>query len=227
MHPLDGAYERVSRAGKHLIDLKHGIDIVRQQKLDGVVVKTQRIRLRPPVGEKWAAFRVIEVPPSHQPLRLGVLVGEIIYNLRAALDYLVYELARFNTKNIVNGTQFLIEDCPNVFLRKAKCCLKGLTKGQVAAIKRLQPFSRCEWTKTLASISNPDKHRQLTIIDCPVRVASQISSTEAIIAEQSVNVNDIAAIEIIFRDGMPVVETLEQLKLKVAKTLSDFNSEFK
>jgi len=41
---------------------------------------------------------------------LGILVGEVIYNLRAALDYLIYELAFLDSFKIQEGTQFPIED---------------------------------------------------------------------------------------------------------------------
>ena len=227
MHPLDGANERVSRAGEHLLDLKQRVNHLRKEKFKRIVVNTQRIMLRPPIGNGWATFRVIEIPPSRQPMIISILVGEVIYNLRAALDYLVYELARFDAKQIVENTQFLIEDTPKGFRSHAKRRLNGLNPRHFAAIESLQPFKGCEWTKTLASISNPDKHMRLTFIDCPVRSASQIGSTEALAAEQTVNMDDIAAIEIIFRGGMPVVETLEQLKLKVAETLASFESEFK
>ncbi|MFC1972374.1 hypothetical protein ACFLVE_03105 [Chloroflexota bacterium] len=223
---MDGANERVKRAGEHLLDLKQRVNILRQEKFKRVVIKTQRIRLRPPLGDEWAYVRVIEIPPSHQPMMISILVGEIIYNMRAALDYLVYELACFDTKKIIEKTQFLIEDTPEGFLRHAKRCLNGLNPRHLTAIENLQPFKGCDWTERLRDISNPDKHMRLIMVDCPVRHASQISGAEAVATEQSMNMNDIAAIEIVFRDGMPIIETLEQLKLKVAKTLRDFNSEF-
>jgi hypothetical protein len=50
-------------------------------------------------------------PPNPFPIpeEISIVVGEICYNLRAALDYLVYELARLDSGCIQNGTQFPIE----------------------------------------------------------------------------------------------------------------------
>ena len=49
------------------------------------------------------------------PAMLGILIGETIYNLRAILDYLVYELAILDSGQIQKGTQFPIEDTESEF----------------------------------------------------------------------------------------------------------------
>ena len=48
------------------------------------------------------------------PETFPILVGEIIYNLRAALDYLIFELSLLDSGNEINGSipQFIIEDEP-------------------------------------------------------------------------------------------------------------------
>ncbi|MGA2670852.1 MAG: hypothetical protein ABSF21_05515, partial [Dehalococcoidia bacterium] len=79
----------------------------------------------------------------------------------------------------------------------------------------------------LRDISNPDKHRRITVVDSPIVVGSEVDSTEALLANQSVNVKDIFSFEIIFQDGTPVIETLEQFVFKVIETLDSFKPEFK
>jgi len=221
MHPLDGAIERVVRAREHLSDLKIRVAAIRWDKIRGVTIKKQRVRTPFPPN-KWAYANVVYAGGADfPPPIISILVGEIIYNLRAALDYLVYELACFDAKHIVEDTQFLIEDFEKDFLSHSKRRLKGINSSHIAAIRRLQPFDRCDWTKRLRDISNPDKHMQLTIVDAPISFGPPIGGSEAV-----VDVNQVASVQVIFDDGMPVVETLEQLISQVAKTLRDFDSEF-
>jgi len=234
MNPLNGAYKRVNRASKHLSDLKRGIKVFRQYKIDSISVDYQRIRNH--IKHESIYIRNVRSRPIPVPQEFSILVGEIIYNLRAALDYLVYELACFDSKQEVEGTQFPIENSPETFdtrvrdikgKRRNKKYLKGVSPEHVTAIKRLQPFNGCQWTERLRDISNPDKHRRLTVVDSPIVVGSEVDSAEALLANQSVNVKDIFSFEVIFRDGMPVIETLEQLILKVVETLDSFKPEFK
>ena len=83
------------------------------------------------------------------PHALSILVGEIIYNLRAAIDYLIYELAFVDSKKIQHGTQFPIEDTEGDVMgrcdekRRRGVFLRGLTDQHRAAIKRLQPCDGC------------------------------------------------------------------------------------
>ena len=105
------------------------------------------------------------------PIFLPVIVSDAIYNMRAALDYIVYELARLDSGAVQDGTQFLIEDVKldpehpsRGFDARSKRCLKGLTQAHIAAIEALQPYRGIEWTRTLRDISNPDKHRTLTVL---------------------------------------------------------------
>jgi len=233
MHPLDGAYKRFGRANEHLLDLERRISILLKEDFKRAAKETQFIR--PKRGANPIPFLVFKFPPKLPPAIYSIIVGEIIYNLRAALDYLVYELACFDSKQEVEGTQFPIEDSEKKF--DYRICgievngkgryLKGVSLEHVAAIKRLQPFNGCEWTKRLRVISNPDKHRKLSFIEHSISVAVQITSTDASIIEHPMNMNHIKGFEIVFRDGTPVIETLEQLMLKVRQTLDSFKPEFK
>jgi hypothetical protein len=78
----------------------------------------------------------------------------------------------------------------------------------------------------LREISNPDKHRHLSTIGSPVVYSPPVGSTEAIIAGQPVDMKLGISIQVVFSDGTPVIETLEQLCSQVSETLIDFHSEF-
>jgi hypothetical protein len=144
-------------------------------------------------------------------------------------------LACLDSKQDVKGTQFPIEDSEKKFNNRI-CSVEANGKGEylrgvslehIAAIKRLQPFNGCKWTKRLSAISNPDKHRELSFLERPLSIAVQITATEAPTIEHAINMNNIKGFEIVFRDGTPIIETLEQLILDVTKTLADFKPEFK
>ncbi len=118
-HPLDGAFERVTRAGEHIDDLVRQIkELTRtseQAVLDGLDLQPGTIKLDTvilPLGANILPFDV--------PSRYSILVGETFYNLRAALDYLVYELARRDTGIPQERTQFPITDTPERFFGRAK-----------------------------------------------------------------------------------------------------------
>lgn len=218
MRPFDGAYQRVRRAGIHLTNLNRRANAISQARGNLVIIESKPALDRLPDGTEMPVVSSTMKFPSEietVPPIISLLVGEIIYNLRAALDYLIYDLARLDSGQVVKRTQFPIEDTVDKFERRRNTFLKGVSDEHVAAITKLQPCDGCNWTKTLASISNPDKHRHLTVFRSPVYITPSLGSAEPIIA-----------IYIAFNDGTLVIDTLKQLKLKVAKTLDAFKLEF-
>jgi hypothetical protein len=236
-HPLNGAFERVRRAGEHLVELKNGIEVWRAAQ-----AKTAAINPDPEHPDKLIAGIIAVVPI---PLRAGILVGEICYNLRAALDYLVFELAYLDSGIRQDGTQFPIEGKEKDFRYRQKGgWLKGINDAHVAAIELLQPYNGCAWTKTLQAIRNPDNHRTLSAFmgDMGLDIAiagtdppdAEFNSKPGIISRTmhphtrlEVNVKLHLTTVIKLTDGTPVMEALEVVKLKVAETLDAFKPEFK
>jgi hypothetical protein len=154
-HPLVGAFQRVDRAEKHLADLQAQLDGFRQRYLDAATIYFN--------ADSSEHARVLHprLTPESEPI-LAILIGEICYNLRSALDYLVYELALLDSGNPQENTQFPIDDTPKKFNRNKEHRLVGLSLDHIAAIERYQPYSGCNWSKVLRTLSNPDKHRKLT-----------------------------------------------------------------
>lgn len=229
MQFLDGAYQRVGRAGKHLTNLNRRVNTVRQTIVDGVVFERKPQKFQLPNGRIVNGVLGSATFPINFPIPpiINILIGETIYNLRAALDYLIYDLAILDSGQVIDGTQFPIDDTVEGFKGRRKNFLKGLSDKHIAAIERLQPCYGCNWTKDIRVLSNPDKHRHLTVIRHPVNISLTEGSTEAIIAGQTVDVKKDISINIAFSNGMPVVETLKRLKLEITKTLDAFTPEFK
>ena len=228
MHPLDGAYERVKRAGKHIENLKRRIRIIRKEKTDAVAHDGKVGTVTLPSGrEVRAVIRGAGHRPSPAPHIISLLIGESIYNLRASLDYLVYELARLDSPGKTpKGTQFPIESKEEGFKRRRKNFLKGVSLKHIAAIKKLQPFNGCDWTKLLRDVSNPDKHELLTRTGSPLVISPLPGGTERILAGEPMNMKGGISVQITFSNGLPVIENLEELQAQVTETLAAFKPEF-
>lgn len=181
-----------------------------------------------------------EFPPL--PPIFSILVGETIYNLRAALDYLVYELAFLDVGQIQKGTQFPIENWPpdkrllNAFKKswapKGKHrYLCGINPEHKAPIRRLQPFAGCTWTETLRDLSNPDKHKTLTktqVTDTAVEMVTVDLTGQAIrlFPEYTVKMHSDFSPNILFDNGKRVMETLQELQRQVTAVLDMFRPAF-
>lgn len=233
MHALDGAYERVNRAGIHLSNLSRRVNILQTQIRDNTITKGDPKAFFSEDGKRviyylgTTSWRLDSIP-----LTIPILVGEITYNLRAALDYLIYELARLDSKEIKENTQFPIEYEKSRFTRMRKIYLNGVNDKHVEIIERLQPYNKCEWTRTLKELSNPDKHRQLTICNSVIGISFPIKGSRSNADEQtnshSTNIKTHLATGIKFKSVKTIVnvDILKQLKLQVTLILNIFKPEF-
>ena len=111
------------------------------------------------------------------PTDYAIRVGEVAYNLRSALDHLVWELVEANGKNPSRHTEFPIfaassldpsmGDSLERWARKTKRQLKGLNENQRQSIYRFQPFHPENeiglHLDMLSTICNIDKHRHLNV----------------------------------------------------------------
>src|SRR5260370_25777982 len=155
-HPLDPAFARIKRADDHLRALAENVD-----KRSQAQISAFGLRPNPALPHSIALDTGpgVALPVDYI---FGILVGEICYNLRAALDYLVYELAILDSGS-VQRTQFPIDTSPSTFnaRTRARGFLEGISPAHVAELEKLQPYMNCPWTRKLQDISNPDKHRTL------------------------------------------------------------------
>ncbi|HEY3619117.1 MAG TPA: hypothetical protein VGK96_20075 [Candidatus Sulfotelmatobacter sp.] len=228
-HALNPCLERVVRAEEHLIDLRQRLTFVFQQQENAIVAQFARGSVRPTL-----------IPPSETfvTMRIGVLIGEICYNLRSALDYLIFALAEHDSGTKQQGTQFPIVDTIKDFRWRTKTWLKGINLAHIAEIETLQPYCGCNATKILRDLSNRDKHREFADIKGDfvaygyipgdpefIRLPGPARRTpHPIHGEMDVKINFTARIT--FADETPIVETLEVVKLFVAETLEAFKSVF-
>jgi len=102
----------------------------------------------------------------------GGLIGDVLHNLRASLDYLAWELVDCHSPGQGNGrTEFPIFLSPEKFKQSAPAKTKGMSPEACAVIERLQPFKESPAERhpsenllwVLQSLVTVDKHRTLTL----------------------------------------------------------------
>jgi hypothetical protein len=157
------------------------------------------------------------------------LVSEYALHARAALDYIVYDLALHNIGAEPKRTQFPIckspQDFPRRFDGQGCRALEHLTSEQVALVERFQPYRGFPLLQVLHSLSNQDKHREFAHI--------QVTSTTAPICDPDTHSVAVGAnMDVKFRRSFYIelgqhgdaAKTLRQIQAHLAQILSEFNS---
>jgi hypothetical protein len=150
-HPFDGAMLRLHRASRHLDD---AYGLLREWE------RECQARIAPRDDGKQHFVGGFPSPP---PL-MSVVVGDVVNNLRSALEYLVYELVRLDSGSVQKWTKFPICDTKSEFDRRRKTCLPGVGDAHADVIEALQPYRGVDWTARLRDISNQDKHQRLSVL---------------------------------------------------------------
>ena len=100
----------------------------------------------------------------------SVIIGEILYNLRSALDHLVWQLVIANRQTPGRNNEFPIAVDQEAWLRAKERVLKGVSKRHKAMIGYLQPYNggmglsfAVSKLKVLNDLCNVEKHRHLIV----------------------------------------------------------------
>jgi hypothetical protein len=156
--PLGALGLRLDRATDHLEALRDEIRTVEKANTYSIFGDKD-----PQSGWKIIRLKVIEEPPP----RLGLLAGELCYQLRAALDNLVAALVLASGGTVTRHHQFPIISSPDDYPAERKRRLVGLRPEWIAIIDGLQPHLTEEPLRPrhplagLAALSNFDKHRAI------------------------------------------------------------------
>jgi hypothetical protein len=231
-HPLLASELRVERAYAHMLELREALlQYIEDHRGLWTLTRDEKHDLR---------FVQVRPFPPLPPLP-SILIGETIYNLRAALDYIVYTIACHATGKDVKGTQWPIEDDPDIFegrhtgkhpktgKRVAKW-LDGLDAPHIQVIEEMQPFKSGQWARTLRELSNPDKHRTLTPFDAKGNV--EYRGPDEIVwlpgqEEAEVDLKYRVALEFnISKMNLPLLPTLKLLHDEVALVVQLFKGFF-
>lgn len=127
-----------------------------------------------PIDQQTGWCDVVLVPDKTPRSLLGVLLGDVVHNLRCALDYIVTALAGASNTPLTRQHQFPTYTDPQRYRTKVGTTqgadpsgpLRGITVG-LAEIEQLQPYHHQSDPRNdplwhLNQFSNADKHRQIT-----------------------------------------------------------------
>jgi len=155
---LEGAYRKLGRAKEHADALWAGIVGFLQQQAQGGFTDERNgyvVTLKAP--------DIPSVPPE-----ISLLLGDTVQNMRAALDYLVYQLAKLDDPGVDHErtTMFPVFTTSKKFKDSGRKRIKMLSAPHQAQICALQPYHRGNRADShplarLIDLSDQDKHRLL------------------------------------------------------------------
>jgi hypothetical protein len=96
---MEGPKEKLYRAREHLRALRHEIDVFLYREPYGAAHE-----IDPENGDDIWRMEINSPPP----MRLGVMVGDVVHNLRSCLDHLAWQLALMCTSSPRKTTEFPI-----------------------------------------------------------------------------------------------------------------------
>ena len=177
---LQSAQLKICRATEHLRALHQAVR---------AYAGTDLHKLIPQTDGKETLNISVEPPPQ-----IGVLVGEIVYQLRSALDHLAFSLVQLNPNNVALPNSWerrcafpLLLKIPMhgeppvpyalpVPYRVFEQTLPGINYVACAFIESVQPYhglGTANALRLLTELSNVDKHRHLNITVTKVAVRRQ------------------------------------------------------
>jgi hypothetical protein len=142
-------------AKKHILNLEGEIQFFLRTEPYAVTVQPDP---QTPQAVKYFVARVSEPPSS-----VSLIVGDILFNLRATLDHLAYHLVLANKvtdERILKATYFPIADNPTKYTTDAPGKVKGMSKAAQDAIAATKPYKGgTDSLWILHKLNNTDKHR--------------------------------------------------------------------
>ena len=157
---MESVDAKIARAKEHLDTLYAEAGVFFESTKRNFILKSNG-------QEAWIVHYIQDSIP---PIRLGVLLGECVYNLRSALDNLVCGLIRTKDAHAAcHGTQFPICSTTKTWNDNWRKDLKGVEPAAQQMIKDLQPCFRMSAVpgndplSVLNVLCNSDKHRAVTL----------------------------------------------------------------
>lgn len=159
MATLNGCYAKLYRAEDHLRDFdalwKRGVD-------SGRYLSSRE-------DEKGEVVYEVSFPEA-EALAFGVRIGDVVHNLRSALDHLIWQLVLANGETPGAWNQFPLVRSKGSFPPKGRgghSFIEGIGAEASRYIERAQRYigNESDWDYplwTIVNLSNADKHRVVT-----------------------------------------------------------------
>lgn len=122
---------KIDQAKRHLKNLE--IEVRSYLSRNPIVVVSDE---EPSSGDVVYTLRIMEKVPEHW----GAIIGDVIHNLRSALDHLACELVVANGQAVTRNTVFPISEDVHKFRAHALKALNGVSKIAYSTVERLKPY---------------------------------------------------------------------------------------
>ena len=162
-HPklLEGSKLKVERAKEHIRQLEAEIRAFHERKPYRIVVEEE-----PQSGDQIYRVKIKEQPSP----RWATIIGDIVHNLRSALDLLANDLVRANCKTPNRRTGFPIYESAKKFETQFLGKVDGASTKAIRIIKSLKPYKGGNeplWRIHCLDIA--DKHRLILSVGAAYR----------------------------------------------------------
>ena len=184
MQPLSSSRLKIKRANVHISALRRSI---------GCSFSPQHHISEQPISDgvlQGAKIVNVSIEPSLRRDSWGLIIGDIVTNLRASLDHIAWELAMLNVRK--SGIELEPRQQRSIAF---PLCIEQNKWGDVGGrairhidsaargeIERFQPYNRRMWPelnllRNLELLANTDKHRIVT--PCNVRAKIALSPNDS------------------------------------------------
>lgn len=146
---------KIERANQHLGELV----VIRDSFMQ---TKPYTILSRPNTQPGYYDFYVTDI--HCPPKEIALITGDVIHNLRAALDHLAYELVLLNGAEPTTATCFPIHDDAALYNSRHERQVRGMGQPAIDAISATQPYkggNDALWV--LHKLDIEDKHHALFV----------------------------------------------------------------
>ena len=203
-NPIPSVTTRLNRVPRLLSEFELALKEHTSTELNSFEISEGRVRL--------------PHPDDLMPHNAQAIAGEIIHDLRSALDNLIYEVSRRNNNDVeVEQTQFVIADDRESY-RNQQWRLRKLTEAQKNKVEAIQPYTnRDKWASLLSDLSNRDKHRYLITLYNHSRITISARDHETIIRSDPPKWT--------LAGKYPPVGTLRTLLYRVCEVVKEFYPE--
>ncbi len=156
--PLDAIHAKLDRADAHREALMLEANAFLDRKPIGVHGKFERD------ASRYSLRIAIHEDP---PLKLSIILGDMVHNLRSALDHLAWDLAiATGGEPRIGATAFPVftEEPSGKTRQKWARMVTGISQAAVDALRKIQPYETSDRPErtglaVLVALSNQDKHR--------------------------------------------------------------------
>lgn len=159
---LDGIRAKMRRAKQDIEVIEEREGNLREEVLRHIVREVHR-----DVDEQRWVYRG---STPKVPVDLAVIIGEVFYNMRSALDHLVWQSVLDEGEEPSKRNFFPITYIEKSWLKSMRTHLKGVNENLIEAIGDLQPYTGGPWFPFKArmlgavnKLNNIDKHRHLIV----------------------------------------------------------------